>query len=90
MTASASFPLGPGQYSAGELTTHEQVTSLFSNFTWTNTNLTAHENEILKHWQTSHTGVYVNLMCFCLYTVSFLFVFVHKNRIVFTFCLMKF
>lgn len=70
LISTISFPLGTGQFIAGDLTTHDQVASLFSNFTWTNNNLTVAEQEILNHWQTKYSGVYINLVCYIVFTVS--------------------
>nr|CAI5838828.1 unnamed protein product [Callosobruchus analis] len=61
--SSLSFPLGLGQFVAGDLDTHGQVASLFSNFTWTNANLTVDEYMVLTHWTTPWTGPLVNLFC---------------------------
>ncbi|XP_019876092.2 chloride channel protein 2 isoform X2 [Aethina tumida] len=71
IVSTISFPLGTGQFIAGDLTTHDQVASLFSNFTWTNSNLTVEEQEILNHWTTPYTGVYVNLVCYIVFTFVF-------------------
>lgn len=68
--ATVSFPLGAGQFMAGDLTTHEQVSNLLGNFTWTGKNLTVEEQDILEHWQTPYSGVYVSLAGFILFTVS--------------------
>lgn len=68
--ASVSFPLGLGQFVAGELTTHEQVFALFSNFTWTDQNLTVQEEYKLSHWKTPWTGVLTNLVCCIVFNVS--------------------
>ncbi|CAH0549331.1 unnamed protein product [Brassicogethes aeneus] len=71
IVSTISFPLGTGQFIAGDLTTHEQVVSLFSNFTWTNSNLTVEEQEIINHWTTPYAGVYVNLVCYVVFTFIF-------------------
>ncbi|XP_026679044.1 chloride channel protein 2-like [Diaphorina citri] len=55
---------------AGDLNTHDQLSSLFSNFTWTKGHFTVEEQEVLKHWTTRNTDVFVSLACFMLYTVS--------------------
>lgn len=44
--------------------------SLFANFTWSSDNLNADEMEVLKHWTTPHTGVFVSLTGFMISTVS--------------------
>ncbi|XP_074040499.1 chloride channel protein 2 isoform X2 [Leptinotarsa decemlineata] len=71
MVSTASFPLGTGQFIAGDLNTHDQVSSLFSNFTWTNINLTVVQGATLNHWVTEWTGVYVNLACYIVFTFIF-------------------
>jgi hypothetical protein len=70
LVMTVSFPLGLGQYFAGDLTTHQQVTDLFSNFTWTSANLTADQHSILKHWTTHHSGVFISLSGYIAFTVS--------------------
>lgn len=69
LVASVSFPLGLGQFIAGDLTTHEQVTALFINFTWTKPNHTVEEMNILQHWSTPHTDVFIGLFGFIAFTV---------------------
>lgn len=55
---------------AGDLTTHDQVSSLFSNFTWTKSNLTVEEQDVIEHWVTPYSGVYVSLGGFIVFTVN--------------------
>lgn len=64
-----SFPLGLGQFMAGDLNTHDQVYGLFTNFTWTKENLVAEEMNIVKHWSTPYTDVFSGLLSFVLVTV---------------------
>ncbi|KAF9823494.1 hypothetical protein SFRURICE_011347 [Spodoptera frugiperda] len=45
------FPPGIGKYMAADLGNQEQVLSLFSNFTWTDS-LTAEQAAVVSHWQT--------------------------------------
>ncbi|XP_075233204.1 chloride channel protein 2 isoform X2 [Lycorma delicatula] len=71
LASSISFPLGLGQYVAGDLNTHDQVAGLFSNFTWTKGYLTVEEAEILRHWTTQNTDVFISLCGFMLYTFIF-------------------
>nr|XP_022908827.1 chloride channel protein 2 [Onthophagus taurus] len=71
LISTVSFPLGLGQFIAGDLTTHEQVLNLFSNFTWTNSNLTVEQQAVLNHWITPYTGVFINLAGFVLFTFIF-------------------
>ncbi|XP_059609893.1 chloride channel protein 2 isoform X2 [Phlebotomus argentipes] len=71
MVSTISFPLGLGQFIAGELSTHEQVLQLFTNFTWTKPELTVEQAAIVKHWTTSYTNVFVNLTIYTLFTFFF-------------------
>lgn len=70
MVSSASFPLGLGQFMAGDLNTHDQVHGLFTNFTWTKENLNVEEVNIVKHWVTQNTDVFIGLLSFTLFTVG--------------------
>jgi len=70
LVSSISFPLGTGQFLAGELSTHEQVTQLFSNFTWSRDDLTVEQAAVVTHWMTSYTSVFGNLVIYTLFTVS--------------------
>ena len=47
-----------------------QVTSLFTNFTWTKEDLNVEEAEIVRHWVTPQTDVFVSLIGFTIFTVS--------------------
>ncbi|XP_059489334.1 chloride channel protein 2 isoform X2 [Neocloeon triangulifer] len=71
MVASASFPPGLGQFMAADLTTHDQVHGLFTNFTWTKDNLTVEEIDVVRHWSTDLTDVHVSLAGFTLFTFIF-------------------
>ncbi|KRT78773.1 hypothetical protein AMK59_7172, partial [Oryctes borbonicus] len=71
IVSSVSFPLGFGQFMAGDLTTHQQVINLFSNFTWTKSNFTVEELDVLNHWTTPYSGVWVSLIGFVLFTFFF-------------------
>ncbi|XP_030373592.1 chloride channel protein 2 isoform X5 [Scaptodrosophila lebanonensis] len=68
LVSSISFPLGTGQFLAGELSNHEQVTQLFSNFTWSRDDLTVEQAAIVTNWMTSYTSVFGNLICYTLFT----------------------
>lgn len=70
IVSSLSYPLGTGQFIAGELSTHEQVHQLFSNFTWTKKDLTVEQATIVNEWSTDYTDVFFHLGAFLLYTVS--------------------
>ncbi|KAF5285463.1 hypothetical protein FQA39_LY16637 [Lamprigera yunnana] len=71
LVATVSFPLGLGQFMAGDLNSHDQVSSLFSNFIWTSKNLTVEEQDIIEHWETPYSGVYVSLGGFIAFTFIF-------------------
>ncbi|KNC32600.1 Chloride channel protein 2 [Lucilia cuprina] len=71
LVSTLSFPLGTGQFIAGELGTHEQVTQLFSNFTWSQDYLTVEQAAIVTHWMTPYTNVFINLSCYVLFTFLF-------------------
>ncbi|XP_018336744.1 chloride channel protein 2 isoform X2 [Agrilus planipennis] len=68
LVTTVSCPLGFGQFIAGDLTTHEQVTSLFSNFTWTGANRTVEEHNVIQHWESPYTGIYTNLFLYIVFT----------------------
>lgn len=71
VASSVSFPLGLGRFMAGDLNTHDQVTGLFSNFTWTKDELTVEESEVLRHWTTKSTDHFICLTGFIIYTFIF-------------------
>lgn len=70
IVSSLSYPLGTGQFIAGELSTHEQVHQLFSNFTWTKEDLTVEQATIVTNWSTNYTDIFFHLGSFLLFTVS--------------------
>lgn len=67
--SSLSYPLGTGQFIAGELSGHEQVSQLFSNFTWIQDDLTVEQATIVSNWATNYTNVFANLTAYTLFTV---------------------
>ncbi|XP_024874797.1 chloride channel protein 2 isoform X1 [Temnothorax curvispinosus] len=71
LVSSVSFPLGLGQFMAGDLNTHDQVHGLFTNFTWTKENLSVEEMSVVKHWSTTYTDVFSGLLSFVLVTFIF-------------------
>ena len=71
LAASVTYPLGTGQFIAGELSTHEQVVELFSNFTWTSDDLTVEQATIVTNWTTKYSNIFFNLAMYTIYTVSF-------------------
>lgn len=90
IVSSLSYPLGPGKYMAGELSTHDQVTQLFSNFTWTNNDLTVEQDTLVNNWRTDSTNVFVSLTGYLLFTVcktckySFVFSLIQTFKLPFT------
>ncbi|XP_057658260.1 chloride channel protein 2-like [Diorhabda carinulata] len=71
LVSTITFPLGTGQFIAGDLNVHGQVASLFSNFTWTDHNVSVAHDAIISHWRTEWTGVYINLTCYLIFTFLF-------------------
>jgi len=67
--ATIYFPLGLGQFLASTLTTHQQIISLFANFTWIKDDLTVEEATLVNHWTNGHANVLVNLGVFTLTTL---------------------
>ena len=70
VVSSVAYPSGLGKYMAGDLNTHDQVNTLFSNFTWTKADLNVAERNMVKHWSTESTDVFVGLFSFVAFTVS--------------------
>ncbi|XP_065217998.1 chloride channel protein 2 isoform X2 [Planococcus citri] len=71
IAATVSFPLALGKYCASDLSTDEQLSGLFSNFTWTKDEFTIKEAEILGHWTTENTNVFVSLIGYLLFNFIF-------------------
>ncbi|XP_055373776.1 chloride channel protein 2 isoform X2 [Condylostylus longicornis] len=71
IVSTITFPLFTGQFIAGELSTHEQVTQLFTNFTWTRPDLTIEQTEVVSNWMTPYTDVFINLACYVVFTFFF-------------------
>ncbi|XP_071869914.1 chloride channel protein 2 isoform X3 [Bombus fervidus] len=71
IVSSVSFPLGLGQFMAGDLNTHDQVYGLFTNFTWTKQELGVEEMNMVKHWSTIYTDVFIGLISFVAFTFIF-------------------
>ncbi|CAN7996816.1 unnamed protein product [Ixodes hexagonus] len=62
--SSATFPEGLGQFMAAELTTHEAVHDLFSNFTWTANDLGVDEHMVVNHWGSTKGRIFLTLSLF--------------------------
>jgi len=71
LISSLSFPAGPGMFQAADITTHEQIEILFSNYTWARNveDMTPDEYSHIKHWMDIHTkSIFVNLTVYILST----------------------
>ncbi|CRL08157.1 CLUMA_CG020883, isoform A [Clunio marinus] len=69
IVASVSYPNGLGKFIAGELSTHEQVSNLFTNFTWSQNNLNVEQAAIVSQWSNTYVdGVFFNLFFFSIIT----------------------
>merc|ERR1719494_114932 len=64
VVATLSFPKGLGMFMAGQLTSREAGADLFSNTTWTVHNNDPITQEILRHWDSEYTNVYITLVVF--------------------------
>ncbi len=56
-----------------QLTSKEALSELFSNTTWSSQKPTAATMEVLSHWQTSYSNIYVTLTVFVLLKVNYTF-----------------
>ena len=66
-----SFPGGLGMFMAADTTTHEQVVTLFSNFTWAKdeSDMSVEEFGHIKHWRDPYTdSVFVSLTIYIVTT----------------------
>eukprot|EP00794_Sanderia_malayensis_P015115 gene15115-16671_t len=66
IVSTLSFPKGFGQFMAGQLTAREALTELFSNTTWSIHKPDVQTLEVINHWQTSYSNIYVTLVVFIL------------------------
>ncbi|XKL60131.1 hypothetical protein PGB90_001147 [Kerria lacca] len=71
LISTISFPLGLGKYFGSYLNSEEQFADLFSNFTWTKSQFSIEEAEVIRHWSTENTNIFVGLTAY----FSFYFVF---------------
>ncbi|XP_077998012.1 chloride channel protein 2-like [Glandiceps talaboti] len=62
--SSLTFPLGLGQFMAGEITQKQALDELFSNTTWTTGQADVDNADVLSHWKHPHTNIYVSLVVF--------------------------
>jgi len=71
LISSLTFPYGPGMFQAADITTHEQIEILFSNYTWAKRvdDMTVDEFDHIKHWRDPYTqSIFVNLAVYILST----------------------
>ncbi|CAH1118309.1 unnamed protein product [Phaedon cochleariae] len=71
LISTVTWPPGIGQFMASEIAAGPQVVNLFSNFTWTKDNLTVNQREVVSHWTTEHTSIYINLAVYVWYQFVF-------------------
>lgn len=71
IVASLTYPNGVGQFIAGQLSTHDQVSQLFTNFTWTKPDLTVEQATIVKNWSTDYTDIFISLTAYLIFTFVF-------------------
>ena len=69
--ATLYFPMGAGQFLASTLTHKQQITILFSNFTWMSDHLTVDQAAIVAHWNNPYCGILVNLSIYVVTTVGY-------------------
>ncbi|XP_077868666.1 chloride channel protein 2-like [Saccoglossus kowalevskii] len=62
--SSITFPLGLGQFMAGELTQKEVLDELFSNTTWTTGQADVDDAQVISHWKHPDSNIYVTLVVF--------------------------
>ena len=74
--ATLYFPLGLGQFLASELSTQQQIISLFANFTYMSDDLTVQQAQIVKYWSNDYCNIFVNLGIFVIVTVSLAVIFI--------------
>ncbi|XP_058840046.1 chloride channel protein 2-like [Topomyia yanbarensis] len=69
--ATLQYPNGLGRYTAGELNGHQHFHHLFSNFTWSKSELDPKEAQIVAQWTTPHTSAIANLSIFLAFSYLF-------------------
>merc|ERR1719369_321638 len=71
LISAVTFPPGPGLFQAADVTTHKQIETLFSNFTWARdvNEMTVEEYDHIKHWKDPFTqSIFVNLAVYIIST----------------------
>eukprot|EP00095_Tigriopus_kingsejongensis_P012757 snap_masked-scaffold30_size591359-processed-gene-2.10 protein:Tk12757 transcript:snap_masked-scaffold30_size591359-processed-gene-2.10-mRNA-1 annotation:"chloride channel protein 2 isoform x2" len=70
LITAVTFPPFLGQFQASDISTHDQIHVLFSNYTWSQdpADMSVDEWDHVKHWITPYTGIFVNLVIFILMT----------------------
>ncbi|CAG9810707.1 unnamed protein product [Chironomus riparius] len=72
MVSTITYPNGLGIFMAGELSTHQQVSYMFTNFTWSQDELSAQEMTISNYWTNPITGeVFSVLFGYAVFTFFF-------------------
>merc|ERR1719397_505557 len=69
--SAVTFPPGLGVFQAADVTTHKQIETLFSNFTWAKdeSDMSVEEWDHVKHWRDPYTGsIFVNLSIYVIST----------------------
>ena len=71
LISAVTFPPAPGMFQAADVTTHEQIETLFSNFTWARDvqEMRVDEYDHIKHWKDPYTqSIFVNLTIYIIST----------------------
>lgn len=68
--ASLTFPPSAGQFFASHVGTGGVMKQLFSNFSWTDPNLTIAQKAVVDNWTTYRSGIFAHLPTFLAYNVS--------------------
>merc|ERR1719187_2047689 len=71
LISAVTFPPGPGMFQAADVTTHRQIETLFSNFTWARdvNEMRVDEYDHIKHWKDPYTNsIFVNLTIYIIST----------------------
>ena len=57
-------------FQAADITTHEQIEHLFSNYTWTSrsTDLQVDQHAHVKHWTAGSDSIFINLAIYMIST----------------------
>ncbi|CAG0904096.1 unnamed protein product, partial [Cyprideis torosa] len=61
-------PLALGQFMASDQTNHDQLTTMFGNFTWTSSDLNSQQSAAVRHWDTAGSRIFLNLTIYVIAT----------------------